>query len=63
MSFLQGRISFERFEVGGRAIKILDETHIKTIDDHAIGKSGALTADGIEVGYTAGTHLLDLDFL
>jgi len=62
MSFLHGRISFERFEVSGRDIKILDETHVQTIDDHAIGKTGALTADGVEVGFTAGQHILDMNF-
>ncbi|MBX9653448.1 hypothetical protein K2Y11_07480 [bacterium] len=62
MSFLHGRISFERFEVSGRDIKILDETHVQTIDDHAIGKTGALTADGVEVGFTAGAHILDMNF-
>lgn len=62
MSYLYGRIAFERFDVSGRDIKILDQSHVKTIDDHAIGKTGAITADGVEVGFTAGRHVLDLDF-
>jgi hypothetical protein len=62
MSFLTGRVSFERFDVGGRDLKILDETHVQTIDEHAIGKVGGLSADGIEIGFTAGSHILDLDF-
>jgi hypothetical protein len=62
MSYLYGRISFERFDVSGRDIKMLDETHVAKIDEHAIGKTGAITADGVEVGFTAGRHVLDLDF-
>jgi hypothetical protein len=62
MSYLFGRIAFERFDVSGRDLKILDESHVAKIDEHAIGKTGALTADGVEVGFTAGRHILDLDF-
>lgn len=62
MSFLSGRISFERFEVGGRDVKTLDESHVETLAKHAIGRTGALTADGVEVGFAAGEHVLDLDF-
>jgi hypothetical protein len=62
MSYLYGRIAFERFDVSGRDIKLLDESYVQKIDDHAIGKTGALTADGVEVGFTAGRHVLDLDF-
>lgn len=62
MSFLSGRISFERFEVGGRSLKTLDESHVETLAKHAIGRTGALTADGVEVGFAAGEHILDLDF-
>lgn len=62
MGFLSGRISFERFQVEGKAVSLFDDKHLKTIDRHGIGKRGALTADGVEIGFTAGDHILDLDF-
>lgn len=62
MSFLHGRISFEQFDVGGRDVKLLDESHVDALARNAVGRTGALTADGLEAGFTAGDHILDLDF-
>lgn len=62
MGFLSGRVSFERFKVGGRELTLFDQRHVDILDRHAMGRTGALTADGVEVGFTAGDHLLDLDF-
>lgn len=61
MGFLAGRASFERFRVGGRELHGFDQRHVDILERHAIGR-GALAADGVEVGFTAGEHLLDLDF-
>lgn len=62
MGFLSGRVTFERFSVGGRELSGFDQRHVDILERHAIGQGGALSADGIEVGFTAGDHILDLSF-
>ena len=36
--------------------------HLKRLQTHAIGKQKIAAADGVEVGWTAGDHLLDTSF-
>lgn len=62
MGFLNGRVSFERFKVEGNAPATFDETQLSILEQFAIGNQGALTADGTEVGYAGGDHILDLSF-
>lgn len=62
MGFLSGRVTYERFAVSGSPIRLFDDSHVETVNKFAIGKVGAVTADGVEVGFTAGEHILDLDF-
>ncbi len=51
MGFLNGRVSFERLEVSGREFKTFNQDHIDHLEKHAIGKTGAITVDGTEVGF------------
>ena len=62
MGFLRGRASFERFRVVGKTPASLGTEQIEILEDHAIGKLGAIDADGTEVGLTGGDHLLDTKF-
>jgi hypothetical protein len=62
MGFLHGRVSFERFTVGGREFNQFSESHLETLDEHAIGKTGAMSVEGTEVGFAGGDHILDLSF-
>lgn len=62
MGFLDGRVTYERFTLGGKDLHQFDQRHVDILERHAIGAAGALSADGIEVGFTAGRHLLDLSF-
>src|SRR5262249_50977759 len=48
--------------VAGRAPGMSGPEHLKRLAAHAIGKSRKATADGVEVGWTAGDHILDLKF-
>ena len=36
--------------------------HLERLQTHAIGKQKTASADGVEVGWTAGDHLLDTSF-
>src|SRR5579885_2967015 len=62
MGFLSGRVSFVRYKVSGRAPKSFGPEHLERLAAHAIGKQRVVSADGIEVGWTAGDHILDTRF-
>lgn len=62
MGFLSGRASFLRFKVAGRAPRHFSDEHLQKLTDRAIGKQRVRTADGVEVGWTAGDHILDTRF-
>lgn len=62
MGFLSGRVSFERFRVGGRELTHFDDKQLEILRRFAMGKVGAISADGIEVGFAGGQHILDLEF-
>ncbi|HVJ81383.1 MAG TPA: hypothetical protein VNC50_09975 [Planctomycetia bacterium] len=59
MGFLSGRVGFERFYVGGDDDSPLGEKQVKTLEKFAIGSRGALSADGVSVGFLGGDHVLD----
>ncbi len=62
MGFLTGRVSFVRFKVSGRAPKQLGPDHLEKLANHAIGRQRVVSGDGVEVGWTAGDHILDTQF-
>jgi hypothetical protein len=62
MAFLSGRVQFVRFKVKGRAHKTFDTDHIDRLTSRAIGKARVISSDGVDVGWTAGDHLLDTHF-
>jgi hypothetical protein len=62
MGFFFGRISFGRYRVQGRPPRQFGSEHLKRLQVHAIGKQKIVAADGVEVGWTAGDHLLDTSF-
>lgn len=63
MGFLSGRVSFLRFKASGPAPRPFDETHLGKLDDRAAGRKRIASADGSEIGWTAGDHILDTGFV
>lgn len=62
MGFLTGRVQFVRFKVAGRGPKTFGPEHVEKLAAHAIGRQRQVSADGVEVGWTAGDHILDTRF-
>ncbi|MBX7102883.1 MAG: hypothetical protein K1X57_02300 [Gemmataceae bacterium] len=62
MGFLSGRVSYTRFRVKGRTPGTFGEAHLEKLADYAAGKQKAVSADGVEVGWVAGDHVLDTEF-
>lgn len=62
MGFLTGRVTCTRFHVTGRSPRTFGPEHLEHLATHAIGKQRAVSGDGVEVGWTAGDHILDTHF-
>lgn len=62
MGFLSGRVSYSRFRVKGRTPGTFGSAHLEKLGDHAAGTQRRATADEVEVGWTAGDHVLDTEF-
>lgn len=63
MSFLNGRATIRRFRVvGPNNTNTPNETHLSLLGEHASGRSRMLSGDGVEIGWTAGDHVLDTTF-
>lgn len=62
MGFLSGRATFARYRITGRSLSHFGPEHLDRLAQHAIGKQRATTADGVEVGWIAGDHILDTRF-
>lgn len=62
MGFLTGRVTCVRFHVTGRSPRSFGPEHLERLAAHAIGKQHVRAGDGVEVGWTAGDHVLDTRF-
>lgn len=62
MGFLAGRVTFQRFRVLGPNQKCFSQEHLDRLSDFSAGRQRIASADGIEVGWSAGEHVLDTDF-
>jgi hypothetical protein len=62
MGFFRGRMSFQRFRIRGRSAKLFGPEHLERLADNAIGKQKRASSDGVQVGWTAGDHILDTRF-
>lgn len=62
MGFFTGRVTCCRFRVTGRALRGFGPEQLEMLAAHAIGKERQASADGAQVGWTAGDHILDTRF-
>jgi hypothetical protein len=62
MGFFTGRVSCARFRVEGAAPRSFGPAQLEALKAHAIGKRRQVSADGVQVGWTAGDHILDTSF-
>src|SRR6267142_3919823 len=62
MGFLSGRVTFARYKVAGPAPGMFGSDHLKRLAASAAGRAKIASADGVEIGWTAGDHILDTRF-
>lgn len=62
MGFFSGRVSYLRFKVEGNSPGLFGEEHLQRLEAFRIGKQRVASADGVEVGWIAGEHILDVQF-
>src|SRR5271156_35083 len=62
MGFFSGRLTCARFRVAGPAPRSFGPEHLQKLDANAIGKQRVVSADGVQIGWAAGDHILDTRF-
>lgn len=63
MGFLNGRVTYVRYRVGGDAPLPFDLDVLEQVEAHAVGKHGlGDAADGVTFGWSGGDHVLDVNF-
>src|SRR4051812_34721046 len=62
MGFFTGRVTFARFRVQGASPGLFGPEHLEALDAHAAGKQRVAQSDGVQIGWTAGDHVLDTRF-
>src|SRR5262245_44974877 len=62
MGFFSGRVTFARFRVNGRAPGLFGPEHLERLQARAAGKQKSASSEGVEVGWSAGEHILDTQF-
>ncbi|MFO0809579.1 MAG: hypothetical protein U0746_13225 [Gemmataceae bacterium] len=62
MGFFSGRVTFARYRVSGRAPRHFGPEYLEALVANAAGKQRLASSDGVEVGWTAGGHILDTRF-
>src|SRR5262245_5138545 len=62
MGFFAGRVTCMRFRVGGRSLRSFGPEQLERLEAHAIGRQKVATADGVQMGWIAGDHILDTRF-
>ncbi|HEX5271730.1 MAG TPA: hypothetical protein VFW33_14630 [Gemmataceae bacterium] len=62
MGFFSGRLTFARYRVNGPSPGMFGPEHLERLSAHAIGTQRVASPDGVQVGWTAGDHVLDTRF-
>jgi len=62
MGFFTGRVTFFRLRVDGPNPGAFHDEHLERLKAFQAGRQRIASADGVEVGWTAGEHILDTEF-
>jgi hypothetical protein len=62
MGFFSGRVTFVRFRVNCPSPGMFGPEHLERLEAQVIGKQRTAAADGVDVGWIAGDHILDTRF-
>jgi hypothetical protein len=62
MGFFSGRLSFTRFRVEGASPGNFSPEHLDRLQAYQVGKQRVKASDGVETGWIAGEHILDVSF-
>lgn len=62
MGFLNGRLTYLRFQVSGDSPLPFGPETLEKVEQHAIGRHGVEAADGVSFGWAGGDHVLDTTF-
>lgn len=62
MGFLNGGVTFQRYQITGPRPRLFDDTHLLRLAEHQAGRQKLAAADGVETGWAAGAHIWDTDF-
>ncbi|MGL6095977.1 MAG: hypothetical protein ACRC7O_09310, partial [Fimbriiglobus sp.] len=62
MGFFNGRATFLRFRGPGTPPGRFGDDHLELLKGFEAGRQRIAAADGVEVGWSAGEHILDTDF-
>src|SRR5881398_3446411 len=62
MGFFSGRVTCARYRVKGPSPGLFGPEHLERLQAHTVGKHRLASSDGVEVGWTAGDHVLDTHF-
>ncbi len=62
MGFFNGRLTFLRFQVDGPNPRLFTDEHLSRLEEFQAGRQKIASADGVDIGWAAGEHILDVDF-
>jgi hypothetical protein len=62
MGFFTGRVTWSRFRVNGPPPGMFDADYLQKLAAYQAGRSRLAAADGVELGWLAGDHILDTRF-
>lgn len=62
MGFFTGRVTFSRYRLQGSAPRLFGPEHLDQLASQMAGHSRVASADGVEAGWSAGDHILDVQF-
>src|SRR5262245_43402634 len=62
MGFLSGRVAYTRYRVTGSPPGLFGPKYLQRLSATAAGQQRLAASDGVEVGWTAGDHVLDTHF-